>query len=41
MQEVFNLKEVLREKELLVEDEYIFVNPKYIYVMNEILIKII
>ena len=28
-------------KELLVKGEYIFVNPKYIYVMNEILIKII
>lgn len=41
MQEVFNLKEVLKEKELIVEDEYIFVNPEYIYVMNEILIKII
>jgi oxygen-independent coproporphyrinogen-3 oxidase len=41
MQEVFDLREVLREKELLVKDEYIFVNPEYIYVMNEILIKII
>ena len=41
MQEAFDLREVLREKELLVRDEYIFVNPKYIYVMNEILIKII
>ena len=41
MQEAFDLREVLREKELLVKDEYIFVNPKYIYVMNEILIKII
>lgn len=40
MQEAFDLREVLREKELLVKDEYIFVNPKYIYVMNEILIKI-
>jgi hypothetical protein len=41
MQEAFDLREVLREKELLVKGEYIFVNPKYIYVMNEILIKII
>ncbi len=40
MQEAFDIREVLREKELLVKDEYIFVNPKYIYVMNEILIKI-
>ena len=41
MQEAFDLREVLKEKELIVKDEYIFVNPKYIYVMNEILIKII
>ena len=41
MQEAFDLREVLKEKELLVKDEYIFVNPKYIYIMNEILIKII
>ena len=41
MQEVFDLREVLKERELIVKDEYIFVNPKYIYVMNEILIKIL
>ncbi len=41
MQEVFDLREVLKEKELIVEDEYIYVNPDYIYVMNEILIKIL
>ena len=41
MQEVFDLKEALREEELIVEDEFIFVNPEYIYVMNEILIKIL
>ncbi len=41
MQEVFDLREVLREQELIVEDEYIYVNPEYMYVMNEILIKIL
>ena len=41
MQEAFDLKEVLKEKELLVSGEYIYVNPDYIYVMNEILIKIL
>ena len=41
MQEAFDLREVLKEKELLVDGEYIYVNPEYIYVMNEILIKII
>ncbi len=41
MQEVFDLKEALKNNELIVEGEYIFVNPEYIYVMNEILIKIL
>ena len=41
MQEAFDLREVLKAEELIVEDEYIYVNPLYIYVMNEILIKII
>ena len=41
MQEAFDLREVLKEKELLVDGEYIYVNPEYIYVMNEILVKII
>lgn len=41
MQDAFELREVLKERELIVEDEYIYVNPEYIYVMNEILIKIL
>ena len=41
MQEAFDLKEVLALDELIVKDEYIFVNPQYIYLMNEILIKIL
>jgi oxygen-independent coproporphyrinogen-3 oxidase len=41
MQDVFDLREVLKERELIVEDEYIYINPDYIYVMNEILIKIL
>lgn len=41
MQEVFDLREVLKNEELLVDGEYIYVNPEYIYVMNEILIKIL
>ena len=41
MQEAFDLREVLKEKELLVDGEYIYVNPDYVYVMNEILIKIL
>lgn len=41
LQEAYDLREVLREEELIVNGEYIYVNPEYIYVMNEILIKII
>ena len=41
IQDVYDLKEVLKAKELLFEDDYLFVNPVYIYVMNEILIKIL
>ena len=41
MQEVFDLSSLLKEKELIVDGEYIYINPDYIYVMNEILIKIL
>ena len=41
MQEAFDLKEVLKSRELIYENGYIYVNPEYIYVMNEILIKIL
>ncbi len=39
MQEAFDLKEVLNEEELIVDGEYIYINPEDIYVMDEILIK--
>lgn len=39
MQEAFNLKDVLNEEELIVDGEYIYINPADIYVMDEILIK--
>ena len=41
IQDIYDLKEALRNKELLYENDYLFVNPEYIYVMNEILIKIL
>ena len=41
LQEVYNIKPLLKNKELIYKDGNIFINPKYIYVMNEILIKII
>ncbi len=41
LQEKYNIKELLEKKELIYKDGYLMINPKYIYVMNEILIKII
>ena len=41
LQEAFNLRTAIKEKELIYEDGYIYINPDYIYVMNEILIKIL
>lgn len=41
LQEVFNVKELIESKELIYKDGYLFINPEYLYVMNEILIKIL
>lgn len=39
--EVYDLKPLLKSKELIKRKGYIYINPVYIYVMNEIIIKII
>ncbi len=41
LQDVFPVKPLVKSKELIYKDGYIFINPKYIYVMNEILLKLI
>ena len=41
LREVYNIEELLETKELLIEDDFIKINPRYIYMMNEILIKLI
>ena len=41
MQDVFPIKPLVKSKELIYKDGYIYINPKYIYVMNEILLKLI
>ena len=41
MQDVFPIKPLIKSKELIYKDGYVFINPKYIYVMNEILLKLI
>lgn len=40
-QNVYDIKSLIKEKKLIYKDGYIFVNPEYFYIMNEILIKII
>ena len=41
IQNKYNIKPLLETKELIFEDGYLFINPDKIYIMNEILIKII
>ena len=41
LQEVYDIQDLLDKKYLLYKDGYLRINPKYIYVMNEILIKIL
>ena len=41
LQEKYDIKELLNKKELIYKDGYLMINPKYIYMMNEILIQII
>ena len=40
-QDVFNIKDALKNEEILHDGDYIYINPKYVYVMNEILINIL
>ena len=39
--EHYNINELIKSKEIIIDNDYIKINPKYLYVMNEILIKII
>lgn len=41
IEEVYNLKPLFKSKELIKKKDYIYINPIYLYVMNEILLKII
>lgn len=38
IQEVFDVNKLLEENKLIIKDNYIFINPKYIYISNDILI---
>ena len=41
IQEVFPIKPLIKNKELIYKDGYVYINPEKIYVMNEILLKLI
>ena len=41
IEDIFNIKELLENKKLIIKDDYIFINPKYIYTSNDILINFI
>ena len=41
MQNIFPIKPLIKNEDLIYKDGYIYINPKKIYVMNEILIKLI
>lgn len=41
IEEVYNLKPLFKSKELIKKKGYIYINPIYLYIMNEILLKII
>lgn len=41
LESVYNIKPLLKSKELIKKKKHIYINPDYLYVMNEILLKII
>ena len=41
IKEAFNIDNLIKEEKLIIKDNYIFINPKYIYLSNDILINFI
>ena len=41
LEDVYDIKVLLKSKELIKKKGYVYINPIYIYVMNEIILKII
>ena len=41
MQEVFPIKPLIKNKDLIYKDGYVYINPDKLYIMNEILLKLI
>lgn len=39
--ELYNIKELIEEEKLILENNYLFINPKYYYLSNEILLNFI
>lgn len=40
MQEIYDIKSLIKMKDLIYKEGYIFINPERLYIMNEILIKL-
>ena len=41
MQDIFPIKPLIKNKDLIYKDGYVFINPDRLYIMNEILLKLI
>ena len=41
IEDVFNIKKLIEDKKLIIKNDYIYINPKYIYLSNDILINFI
>lgn len=41
MQDVFPIKPLIKNKDLIYKDGYVYINPEKLYIMNEILLKLI
>ena len=37
----YDINELIKSKELIIKKGYLYVNPKYLYIINDILIKIL
>lgn len=41
LQDVFKIEPLLKQKQLIIKNNHLYINPKKLYIMNEILLKII
>ena len=41
MQDVFPIKPLIKNKDLIYKNGYVYINPDKLYIMNELLLKLI